>query len=455
MAVPSSGELKLRADIALEVDGDATGTNVSLGTLSNDAGFTEPDNMSEFYGYSSVTAPSVSTEAASSVTASSMQLNGNVTAENGATVTDRGFYFGTDSNYANNTKTSAGSGLGTYNLSQTSLTHSTTYYITAYAVNSAGEGVGVTIGQATNVAAAPTVTANPSFSSVGVSSMTTSASYSNPDGLSVTYKVYFGTSSNYASNTLYTITTNTNTSYSPSKNFTGLNASTTYYARFVAQASGYSDVQTTTTSQATPALATYGNAGSGNVTMAVYTPDNYNSQWNCLFPGGSSCTSNPSGHYLDIRMAGQYNHANYGWTNQFYYRTYSTFFNGTWSGSSNNGTIPVYSIQRRTDQSQLTTSRTYFYHYVTRQQYDNQNYIYSSSKGIIYRMYRQSMSQIIQGVDISSSANGYTQAAQTCGFTHEWRIFNPWNYKVVYAYNCNANYGAVFGSTWTSGIYIP
>ena len=60
MAVPSSGQLRLRADIALEVDGDATGTNVSLGTLSNDAGFTDPDNMSEFYGYSSVTAPSVS-----------------------------------------------------------------------------------------------------------------------------------------------------------------------------------------------------------------------------------------------------------------------------------------------------------------------------------------------------------------------------------------------------------
>ena len=54
MAVPSSGQLRLRADIALEVDGSATGTNVSLGTLSNTAGFTEPDAMSEFYGYSAL-----------------------------------------------------------------------------------------------------------------------------------------------------------------------------------------------------------------------------------------------------------------------------------------------------------------------------------------------------------------------------------------------------------------
>ena len=53
MAVPSSGQLRLRADINQEINGNNTDTNVSLGTLSNDAGFTEPDNMSEFYGYSS------------------------------------------------------------------------------------------------------------------------------------------------------------------------------------------------------------------------------------------------------------------------------------------------------------------------------------------------------------------------------------------------------------------
>lgn len=57
MAIPSSGQLRLRADIALEVDGSATGTNVSLGTLSDTAGFAAPDAMSDFYGYSA--APSI------------------------------------------------------------------------------------------------------------------------------------------------------------------------------------------------------------------------------------------------------------------------------------------------------------------------------------------------------------------------------------------------------------
>ena len=439
MAVPSSGQLRLRADIALEVDGDATGTNVSLGTLSNDAGFTDPDNMSEFYGYSSVTAPSVSTDAASSVTASSMQLNGNVTAENGATVTDRGFYFGTDSNYANNTKTSVGSGLGTYNLSQTSLTHSTTYYITAYAVNTAGEAVGVTIGQATSVAAAPSVSANPSFTSVGVTSMTTRATFNNPDNLNVTYKVYFGTSSNYSSNTLYTVETSSGNPRTPSKNFTGLNASTTYYARFVAQASGYSDVQTTTTSQATPALATY-SAVSG-AWFDTYPPAVYNSAW-----AGS-------GHYFDIRQQLQYNHANYGYTNTFYFRTYTTNYNGTWNGQTSQTGAISYNIYYRTDVGGTTTrNRTYFYHYTSRQLFDPTNYFYTGNN-MIYRTRQQSIPSVIRGVQLST--NGGTQANQTCGTTMEFRASGAYNLKGMNCYSCNANHNAVFGDTWQSWFDCP
>ena len=37
MAVPSSGQLRLRADINQEINGNDSDSNVSLGTLSNDA----------------------------------------------------------------------------------------------------------------------------------------------------------------------------------------------------------------------------------------------------------------------------------------------------------------------------------------------------------------------------------------------------------------------------------
>lgn len=53
MALQSSGQISLE-DIANEL-GD-TLSNVSLGSMSDDAGFGEPDAVSDFYGYSAVTA---------------------------------------------------------------------------------------------------------------------------------------------------------------------------------------------------------------------------------------------------------------------------------------------------------------------------------------------------------------------------------------------------------------
>ena len=49
MALPSSGQLSLN-DIRVELQ--EAQANSSLGTLSNLAGFTDPDAVSDFYGYS-------------------------------------------------------------------------------------------------------------------------------------------------------------------------------------------------------------------------------------------------------------------------------------------------------------------------------------------------------------------------------------------------------------------
>ena len=150
MPVPSSGQLRLRADISNEVDGSATGDNVSLGTLSNTAGFTEPDNMSEFYGYTACTVPSVTTNSISGVGVSSMTANGNVTNDNGCSVTQRGFYFGTSSNYASNGKYTVSGTTGSFSRGFGSLSSSTTYYATAYAINSEGESRGSTVSATTS-----------------------------------------------------------------------------------------------------------------------------------------------------------------------------------------------------------------------------------------------------------------------------------------------------------------
>lgn len=153
MAVPSSGELELRGDIALEVYGTATGSNISLGTMSDLAGFSDPDAMSDFYGYSSSVAPSVTTNNISNVSYTSVTLNGNVTSDGGATITERGFYFGTNSSSpTNNTKYTVSGTTGSYSNNRTGLSASTTYYCWAFATNASGTTYGSRV-QATTIAA--------------------------------------------------------------------------------------------------------------------------------------------------------------------------------------------------------------------------------------------------------------------------------------------------------------
>ena len=83
MAVPSSGELRLYADIGVELG--VPQSDVSLGAMSDSAGFAAPDAMSEFYGYVDAVAPSVTTNAISNVGETSLRANGNVTADGGGT----------------------------------------------------------------------------------------------------------------------------------------------------------------------------------------------------------------------------------------------------------------------------------------------------------------------------------------------------------------------------------
>ena len=196
MGVPSSGQLRLNADINLEINGTGSGTDVSLNGLSISAGFSAPNGMEEFYGYVDAIAPSVTTSANSSVGSSSMTSNGNVTADGGATITQRGFYFGTSSNYASNPKYSVAGTTGAFSRSNTGLSGGTTYYSTAYAINSVGETRGSTISSATSVP----VLGGMSYSVIGGGTkyslsnsmnIRTYQSFNNGNGFAVSTYMYF------------------------------------------------------------------------------------------------------------------------------------------------------------------------------------------------------------------------------------------------------------------------
>ena len=154
MPVPSSGQLRLRADINQEVNGNDTDDNVSLGTLSNDSGFTDPDNMSEFYGYSACSIVNTGhneINIMSGSSSSSIFVRLRYTDLSLATAcqpTSWGVYLGTSSTYTNNTKYTLGTGTAgswgpysTRDYTISGLSSNTTYYARQWATNVAGESV--------------------------------------------------------------------------------------------------------------------------------------------------------------------------------------------------------------------------------------------------------------------------------------------------------------------------
>jgi uncharacterized protein (TIGR02145 family) len=88
--------------------------------------------------------PSITTTASTNITITSTTSGGNITSDGGATITARGICWSTTANptIALNTKTVDGTGAGAFTSSITGLTANTTYYLRAYATNSAGTAYG-------------------------------------------------------------------------------------------------------------------------------------------------------------------------------------------------------------------------------------------------------------------------------------------------------------------------
>lgn len=104
--------------------------------------------------------PTVSTTAITAVTGNSAMSGGNVTVTGGADVTARGVCFGTDHNpTVSGSKTTDDKGPGQFTSSLTGLKGNTTYYVRAYATNSAGTGYGPEVSFKTNVDLAVVTTA--------------------------------------------------------------------------------------------------------------------------------------------------------------------------------------------------------------------------------------------------------------------------------------------------------
>ena len=131
------------------------------------------------------TAPVVSITTASSITANSASSGGNVSADGGATVTGRGVCWSTGQNpTTSDSKTSDGSGVGSFSSSITGLNPGVTYTVKAYAINSVGTAYSSPNSFST-LALAPTLTTS-ALSGITSTSTVCGGNISNDGGSAVT-----------------------------------------------------------------------------------------------------------------------------------------------------------------------------------------------------------------------------------------------------------------------------
>ena len=135
----SSNTLYYARTFATNAGGTAYGTETTFTTLE-------------------MTAPTVSTSDVFSIDATSASSGGNVTADGGSPVTNRGICYGTQPNPTlQDSYTVNGTGTGAFNSILTNLTLDTTYYVRAYATNALGTSFGnsLTFTNTTDAATGP------------------------------------------------------------------------------------------------------------------------------------------------------------------------------------------------------------------------------------------------------------------------------------------------------------
>jgi hypothetical protein len=237
------------------------------------------NSMGTSYGaqvsFNTLGVPVLTTTAISAITESTATGGGNITSDGGSAVTVRGICWSTVANptTALSTKTTNGTGTGTYTSALTGLTASTTYYVRAYATNSIGTAYGT---QVTFNTLGPLGVTTTAVSAITATTATGGGNVTGDGGLTVSARgVCWSTTAN-PTTALATKTANGTGTGTYTSSITNLTPSTLYYIRSYATNSsstaygnqltfttlGPPVVTTATTSASGPTTAD----GGGNVT---------------------------------------------------------------------------------------------------------------------------------------------------------------------------------------------
>lgn len=285
--------------------------------------------------------PTVTTSAVTNITSSSATCGGNVTADGGSYVTERGICWGTSNlPTIDGSHQAMGQGNGTFTCNMSNLELNSVYYVRAYATNNRGTAYGEQK-QFTTTSGLPTVTIN-TVTNITATSATCGGNVSNNGGFAVTDKGLVWSTSQYP-----TLNDNHVSLGSGNAPFTGsmtnLTIGTTYYVRAYAtnsQGTAYSSTQRTfTTSNGLPSVTT---------TAITLNGDDVVTGGNVTSDGGYPVTARGIcyGIYPNPDLTSAYTHTTDGngtgyYTSTFvlpasttyYVRAYATNANGTAYGA--------------------------------------------------------------------------------------------------------------------------
>ena len=203
------------------------------------------------------TTPTVVTNAASNITATSATVGGNVTNDGGANVTARGICYSTSANPTiEGDKVASGSGIGEFECNITGLAFNTKYYARAYATNANGTVYGEEV-TFTTLASMGTLTTS-AASNITVTSATVGGNITSDGGAEITARgVCYSTTENPTIEDTKVASGSGVGEFSC--NLTGLTFNTTYYVRAYAtnsKGTAYGNQITFKTLTTTPTVVT-------------------------------------------------------------------------------------------------------------------------------------------------------------------------------------------------------
>jgi hypothetical protein len=193
----------------------------------------------EFIIKAEATLPSVTTANVTSITQTTASSGGDITSDGGANVTARGVCWNTaGSPDTTNNKTTDGSGTGSWVSELTELQPNTTYYVRAYATNSAGTAYGEEISFPTAKTSSPEIqTLTPS--EISHDFVILNANVSSDGGAAIVERGFYLCEGDSAPDNNDRVETVEGTTGNYSKKITGLKSSTTYsYRAFASNSEG-------------------------------------------------------------------------------------------------------------------------------------------------------------------------------------------------------------------------